>query len=244
MSRDHSQNHVTAIEANYKVTNIEPGVYVEHIGRAYIGGGTLRLGLNFSIIQQNKDCTNVNETISQFQDLCNQAENHASATHCSDLSHHLVELGKEISLGIASLNDIAKSRRKRGRLGEFLTSVFGVNDVVYRHIDALNENQEGLFETINRQSKLMVSGRDATEETGKSIIQKLESFRLKVNQGIKAIGEMAKWYKISDANQAHIDLLISIQLAKNYFEEVAAEYRKVANVCYHKSHITEFLAPA
>ncbi|KAL3284106.1 hypothetical protein HHI36_018274 [Cryptolaemus montrouzieri] len=55
---------------------------------------------------------------------------------------------------------------------------------------------------------------------------------------------MAKWYKISNTNQAHIDLLISFQLVKNYLEEVAAKYRKLSNVCYHKSHITEFLAPA
>ncbi|KAL3279792.1 hypothetical protein HHI36_017300 [Cryptolaemus montrouzieri] len=55
---------------------------------------------------------------------------------------------------------------------------------------------------------------------------------------------MAKWCKISDTNQAHIDLMISLQLAKNYLEEVADKYRKRANVCYHRSHITEFLAPA
>ncbi|KAL3284103.1 hypothetical protein HHI36_018273 [Cryptolaemus montrouzieri] len=105
--------------------------------------------------------------LKQFQDLCNHSENHASATHCSDLSHHLVELGKEIFLSIASLNDIAKSRRKRGLLGKFLTSVFGVNEEVYRDIDALNENQERLIETTNRQSKLMVSGMAAMEETEK-----------------------------------------------------------------------------
>ncbi|KAL3280673.1 hypothetical protein HHI36_003910 [Cryptolaemus montrouzieri] len=168
---------------------------------------------------------------------CNQAENHA--THCSDLSHHLVELGKGISLSIASLNDIAKSRRKKGPLGEFLTSVLGVNDEVYRVIDALNENHERLIETTNRQSKLMVSGMAAMEEIEKRMNQKLESFQSKVNQHIKAIGEMAEWYRISDINQAHI-----FQLAKNYSEEVAAEYRKLAYVCYHKSQITEFLAPA
>ncbi|KAL3279626.1 hypothetical protein HHI36_017131 [Cryptolaemus montrouzieri] len=84
----------------------------------------------------------------------------------------------------------------------------------------------------------------AMEETEKRTNQKLESFRPKVNQGIKATGEMAKCYKISDTNQAHIDLLISFQLAKNYLEENAVKYRKLSKVCYHKSHITEFLAPA
>ncbi|KAL3268568.1 hypothetical protein HHI36_007676 [Cryptolaemus montrouzieri] len=90
----------------------------------------------------------------------------------------------------------------------------------------------------------MPSGMAAMEETEKRINQKLESFRSKANQGIKEIGLMAKWYKISDTNQAHIDLLISFQLAKNCLEKVAAKYRKLANVCYHKSHITEFLASA
>ncbi|KAL3277316.1 hypothetical protein HHI36_012667 [Cryptolaemus montrouzieri] len=172
------------------------------------------------------------------------AENHASATHWLDLSHHLVDLGKEISLSIASLNDIAKSRRNRGLLGEFLTSVFGVNYVVYRAIDALKENQERLIEITNRQSKLMVSGKAAIEETEKRINRKLESFHSKINHCVKAIGEMAKWFKISDTNQDHIDVLISFQLAKNYLEENAAKYRKIASVCYHKSHITDFLAPA
>ncbi|KAL3284700.1 hypothetical protein HHI36_018849 [Cryptolaemus montrouzieri] len=158
-------------------------------------------------------CTNVNETISQFQDSCNQAENHASATHCSDLSHQLVKLGKEITLSIASLNDIAKSRRRR-LLGEFSTSVVGVNDEVYRDIDALNENQERLNETNNRQSKLMVLGKVEMEEIEKRMNQKLESFQSKVNHCIKAIGEMAKWFKISDTNQAHIDQLISFQMEK------------------------------
>ncbi|KAL3280792.1 hypothetical protein HHI36_004024 [Cryptolaemus montrouzieri] len=119
-----------------------------------------------------------------------------------------------------------------------------VNDEVYRYINALNENQERLIETTNRQSELMVSGMAAMEETERRINQKLESFPSKVNQGIKAIGEMAEWYRISDTNQAHIDLLMSFQLAKYYLEEVAAKYKKLANVCDHEIYITEFLAPA
>ncbi|KAL3267346.1 hypothetical protein HHI36_011477, partial [Cryptolaemus montrouzieri] len=50
----------------------------------------------------------------------------------------------------------SQRRRKRGMLGEFLTSVFGVNDEVYRGIDALNENQEHLIDATNKQSKVMV----------------------------------------------------------------------------------------
>ncbi|KAL3273165.1 hypothetical protein HHI36_014619 [Cryptolaemus montrouzieri] len=200
-----SEDYYT-IKANYMVTSIEPGIYVEHIGRAYIDGETFRLLLSFSIIQQNVDYTNVNEVISQFLDSCNQAENHASVTHCLDLSHHLVELWEEISLSIASLNDFSNSRRKRGLLRKFLTSLFGVNDEVYRDIDAPNENQERLIETTNRQSKLIVSGKVAREETERRInpIGK----RSKVNQGIKAIGEMAKWYKISVTNQVYAHLHI------------------------------------
>ena len=57
---------------------------------------------------------------------------------------HLTEKGQEINKIKDSMQAL-NNRRKIGLLGKHLTSVFGVNDEVYRDIDSLQENQNELI---------------------------------------------------------------------------------------------------
>lgn len=55
------------------------------------------------------------------------------------------------------LTEVSQTRKKRGILGQLLTSIFGVNDEVYRDIDSLILNQKKIIASANHQTKFMIS---------------------------------------------------------------------------------------
>jgi hypothetical protein len=156
---------------------------------------------------------------------------------------HLTEKGQEVNK-IKDSMKASSNRRKRGLLGKLLTSVFGVNDEVYRDIDSLQENQNDLIQSSNHQTKFMISALATFNETEKRITTHLERFKTKLNQGIKAIEDMQKWYSTININKLNIHLLSSYQLALNFIEELNQHYAKLFQVLFNHGTLYDLLPPA
>ncbi|KAL3286418.1 hypothetical protein HHI36_000926 [Cryptolaemus montrouzieri] len=118
------------------------------------------------------------EHIGQAQ-LCKKARERTDGTHYEELAHHISETVVEISHNMENILNIRALRNKRGLFGEFMTSVFGVNDQVYRDIDSLQDNQNHLINTANQEAKLLISGTSTMKGTKDRINKKLENFRKK-----------------------------------------------------------------
>ncbi|KAL3285686.1 hypothetical protein HHI36_000218 [Cryptolaemus montrouzieri] len=84
--------------------------------------------------------------------ICREAKQLSKEVHCEDLLHHLKEEQKQSKWTIRGIIRF-QHRQIRGLLGEFKTSVFGVNDEVYQDIDNLKANQQEIVrDCLNKQS--------------------------------------------------------------------------------------------
>lgn len=231
-------------DGNYTITSQNPGIYIEHVGYAKINRGIFRIGMNFSLSEIQEDRRTMSSTVEQITKLCNESEKISEDTHCRELIHHIGEQQQEIVWKMDSIQSISGHRPKRGLLGKFLTTVFGVNDEVYRDIDKLDKNQHQLIETSKHQSKLMLSTMTNVKEMEDRINTKLENFRTKFNQGLQAINKMKAWYRTTDSNQINIYVLTTYQIATNYLEELSQKYDKLLDASFKRGHLFEFISPS
>ncbi|KOB66662.1 Uncharacterized protein OBRU01_16033 [Operophtera brumata] len=86
-----------------------------------------------------QDLVKIKSVTSQFDKLCDKSKRYVKETYCSQFHHHLKEEKAKIERNKEYWTEGNKPRRRRGLLKQLLTSVFGVNDEVYRDIDSLNE---------------------------------------------------------------------------------------------------------
>jgi len=227
--------------AEFTFHKLSPGIYVEHIGQAYINAGSLKMTIKFPISQIKADKNNMNATLEKFQLLCKEVEGHSIESHCRDFEDHLAEIQTENNLLIDKI--LSASRKRRGILGDFMTSVFGVNEEVYRDIDNLRDNQQQLIDTTNHQAKIMVSTLASINRTEQKINKKLEKFREKVNKGIELINGMHSIFKTVDENHIKLQIISNFELANNYLNEIYIKYRKIMDACDQQMRRNEFISP-
>lgn len=231
----------TSAKGNYTIQHPEKGLYIEHLGSSRIQIGDFRLQLQFNITKMSEDTRKVTQVIENFEKLCEEAKKLSTETQCNSLSHHLRQKESEMQLaknGLPSLH-----RKRRGIFGQFLTSVFGVNDEAYRDIDSLQENQDELIRASKHQTKLMISAMSTVNDTEIKIENQLRKFQEKLNKGLSAINDMQTWYKSADINALNIHIISSYQLASNYIADVIGYYSKVFEIVYEKASIYKLLSP-
>lgn len=73
------------------------------------------------------------------------------------MSHTLVEQKSHLTSIENILRGIRHDRQKRSLLGQLLTSVFVVNDEVYKGIDELEKNQQVVIKSSNHQTKRLIN---------------------------------------------------------------------------------------
>jgi len=234
---------VQTLQADFINQPLDPGIYIEHFGDAHLSGGTFRLGIAFSIDKLLEEKQNINTSVHRYQKLCEEARAHSEEAHCMEFVQHLIDSRQEIFLHINDLLDFTHHRQKCGLLGELMTSVFGVNDVVYHDIDALQYNQDKLIDSTRHQSKLLVSAMTTMEKTEGKINQRLHQLESKLNHGLQVMSDMHSWFRAVDLNKINFQLLVNFQLAKNYLEEILLKYTKITKVVHKSGNLNEFLTP-
>lgn len=170
--------------STYTLKDVQPGFYVDKIGTASVDRGIFRIETNFQKEHLEQDLVKVKTITSQFEDLCNKAEKSLKRTHCKQCYHYLTEQETKFERTYEYLTEVNQTKKKREILGQLLTSVFGVNDEVYRDINSHDKNQGKLIESANHQTKFMISTISQVNKTEEVITQKLEKFRTKLNNVI------------------------------------------------------------
>lgn len=227
--------------ANYTIKPSSPGLYIEHIGSAFINRGTFKLDLQFPEQQIWTDHQNVNRTINEMEILCHKYKETNHEILCDEYLHHLRGQYKELQWTLSSFKQSVNVRQRRGILGKFLTTIFGVNDEVYQDIDSLQENQKELVKLANHQTKLTISTITTLNETEQRINQKLNNLTESFNHGVEILSRMQSWYAKIDENKLNIFMLQSFTLAKSYIEEVTSKWTRILGVMLKHRHIYELL---
>uniref|UniRef100_A0A2A4KAG8 DUF5641 domain-containing protein n=1 Tax=Heliothis virescens TaxID=7102 RepID=A0A2A4KAG8_HELVI len=229
--------------AAYVVKKMQPGFYVEQIGTAYVDRGVFRIQTSFEKYRLIQDFEKMKNVTSRFANLCKNAGTIIDPTHCEQLHHHLLEQESKFERTKEYLTEISNTRKRRGLLGQLLTSVFGVNDEVYRDINSLNLNQQKLIESANHQTKFMISTISQVNKTEERIRLKLEGFQNKLNQVIEYIDSNDRWYTKVDHNSINIHILRTYQLAINIMEEIKEIYNGLLEIYLSNSTVYSILTP-
>ncbi|KAI5639709.1 baculovirus F protein domain-containing protein [Phthorimaea operculella] len=226
--------------STYSVRSVEPGIYVEHIGTANIDRGTFRIETNYKKENLEQYFMKIQSAITQFNQLCKAV---VYETHCNQFYKHLLEEKAKFERTKEYLTEINQTRRKRGLLGQFLTSIFGVNDEVYRDIDTLNQNQQNLINTANQQTKLMISTISQVNNTEEKIKEKLERYQTKLNTIIEYIDKYNHWYTTVDNNHVNIQIMQTYQLANNFIQEISEHYSGLLDIFLSRATVYSILTP-
>ncbi|XP_044270613.1 uncharacterized protein LOC123015154 [Tribolium madens] len=223
----------------YHVEYPQPGFFIEHIGHATIERGTFRIEVKFQKFKIKNDTETVQKIIQNMESFCNQTlEFAADNIDCSPLIQQLKEKEKELSWIKLGLEISLKKREKRGVLNTLLTSIFGVNDEVYKDISDLDKNQRELIQASHHQTKFMLQALSKFNDTEFKIYQKLNQFQEKLNQGLSAINNMQHWYSSVDHNIA------TYQIASTFLDELITHYKSLLNMHVNQANLYEFISPA
>jgi hypothetical protein len=147
------------VKADQNVTVFYPqtGLYVEELDEVIVNRGQVRIDVKMETEDIRADKAFASKTIEEYNILCQHAVKETKDHHCR---RWLTDFTKKIAHITSNINvvlDQTKSRQKRGWLGQVLTTVFGVNDVVYRSIDDLEESQSKINEKTAKQANLLLS---------------------------------------------------------------------------------------
>ncbi|KAH9630796.1 hypothetical protein HF086_001024 [Spodoptera exigua] len=227
----------------YTVKNLSPGFYVENIGTANIDRGMFRIETVYKKERLNEDYIRIESALSKFKQLCDKADVATTDTHCNQFYHHLLEQKTKYERIKEYFTEFHETRRRRGLLGNFLTSVFGVNDEIYRDIDSLNSNQQKLIEASSHQTKIMISAISQVNGTEERIRHKLEGFQTKLSQVIERINSYDYWYIKTNHNDIKIQILQTFQVANNYIDEILNYYNGLLEVYLTKASVYSVLPP-
>lgn len=230
--------------ANYTIQYLKPGLYIEHLGKSQIERGHFRIEVKITTDRLNNDIKEANRIIQDMHSLCYKSQDLSAEVSCDHLTQHMREEEHAMMWLKDSLNTMMSNRKRRGILGKVLTAVFGVNDEVYEDIQSLSKNQQNLIRAANHQTKFMLNSLSSFNDTENRIYKHMESFRLKLNEGLKTIDEMQHWYVTTDENQLKIQVLTSYQLGLNYLHEIKKRYEKIINMFLNRGSIYDFLTPA
>ena len=227
-----------ATAQNYEIHYPQPGLYIEHIGHAQIDRGSFRIEVKIQKSMFLNDTTNVNQAIGQVVSVCEQTKALTMNTQCTSLVQHLREKEQQLKWINKGIQGIITKRNKRGILGKILTSLFGVNDEVYRNIEELDHNQRELIRASNHQTKFMLQALATFNDTETRIDNNLMRFRQKLNEGLEAINEMHRWYNTIDENKISIHILSMYQVVSNYIDEIMDYHTKILDMSYHRGHLS------
>lgn len=234
---------VKSTTTTYTVKTVPPGFYVEKIGTASIDRGIFRVEINYEKQNLEQEFAKIKTVTSQFSQLCQNAARIIDSAFCNQLYHHLLEEESKFERTKEYLTEAYQTRKKRGILGQLLTSVFGVNDEAYRDIESLNSNQRKLIEAANHQTKFMISTISQVNKTEERIKQKLIGFQTKLNQVISSMDDYNHWYKAIDHNNVNIRIMQTYQLAYNFMEEIMDCYNGVLDIYLTKATVYSVLTP-
>lgn len=228
----------------YTVKHIQPGFYVEEIGSANIDRGVFRIETNFERNQLEQNYAKIKDVTAKISYLCNRDNIVAQETSCKQFYHHLQEQGSMFENTKAFLTEINRTRKKRGLLGNLLTSIFGVNDEAYRDIEALQKNQDQLIDAANHQTKFMISAVAQLNNTEAKVNKKLQTFQKQLNDVIKYLSSKDNWYSKVDRNGLNIQVMQTYELASNYIKEITDQYDGLQEIYSSKASVYTILTPS
>ncbi|CAD7078711.1 unnamed protein product [Hermetia illucens] len=230
-----------SISTALNITSIPSGIYIEHLGYAYTNRGTLRISLTIPWNDVKNDSITATSVAEKIDKLCRLGRVATSEIQCADLSQQLQELNQEVQQKIHTLV-FMHPRKRRGVLGDMLTTLFGVNDRVYHDIDDLNKNQQKLIQANRQHGKLMLSALQTMNRTNEKMQLKLADFNSHLNHVTSVINGYTKWYSATiDGNKVNLQFLSAYQRAENFLSELNQKYSSILNSLYTKNRVIECL---
>ncbi|KAK4887198.1 hypothetical protein RN001_003469 [Aquatica leii] len=134
---------------SYNIKYPRPGLLIEEFRKTKVIREQLIMDMAIDISSFDYDVHQINKTIEQMKELSNNTMKLTEESHYPELMKHLKVQQKQILWNMNSLH-VNTVRIKRGLLGDFLTSVFSVNDEVYKNTEGLDKNQQELIKsTLN-----------------------------------------------------------------------------------------------
>uniref|UniRef100_A0A6P7GSF1 Uncharacterized protein LOC114346165 n=1 Tax=Diabrotica virgifera virgifera TaxID=50390 RepID=A0A6P7GSF1_DIAVI len=227
----------------YKIYTPSPGLYSEHLGDVYIDRGIFRIKTHLEKKKILDGERTIDSMVETLEDMCKTS----NIINCNSLSSQLKEEQERAKMISRALDLEVKKGSKRGLLGTVLTSVFGVNDEVYRDIDSLDENQKDLIKNSKHQTKLMLQTIASINSTEERINGHLNRFREALINGTR---EMSKGlsdvsYRADTLEKEYIRLKVeaTYNRAMEYAKEYTNTYEKILNLHYNHGHFIDIIKP-
>lgn len=230
-SSTNAENNITVVYPN-------PGLYLEELGDIVLKRGQVRL--DFAVDKNNikKDVESANQTIQEFEAVCTETTKSTGDRHCEKWLENINKKFKHITSNVDLILDQLTTRQKRGLFGQFLQSIFGVNDEVYKSLDNLEDAQAETLKKTTHQSTLLLSTmKDLSSNTNHQITE----LRNKINEGFAVINEMQAWYMIIDKQKLNYHMIAVSYDTENIIDEISAKYDAILRAINQKGSILDFI---
>uniref|UniRef100_A0A1A9X079 Uncharacterized protein n=1 Tax=Glossina brevipalpis TaxID=37001 RepID=A0A1A9X079_9MUSC len=204
---------IPLIASSVNVTSVQSGIYIERVGTAYINHGLLKMKLTVPWKEVKADINIINKLNENISTLCSHSEIIAAKEGCKSLVYEFQEEVREVKHKTDTLRFL-QSRQRRGILGTVLTSIFGVNDEVYRDIDKLDSNQRELIKLNQKHGKILLDTMQSMKAANEKISLQMSSFD----------DQFIKLYTIFDGNTFSTQFMSAYQRALNLVNLVDKKY--------------------
>ena len=223
------------VRSQVTIQPLQGGVYIEELGSIFPIQGSFKMDMELDIRNVHKTLGGAAALGIKFAKLCAAFEQTTHSIGCSKLQEHLESETRKLEWIFLDdhLQIQPSTRKRRGLLGTVLTSIFGVNDEVYRDIDVLTDNQKKLIQDGNKQSNIMLKTLQNFNETEGKIEEQMKHFHEQVDKAIKDVKNSA----------AGSSLWMSYQLALNTVHETLEHYGKIRAVAANRASFFDVVAP-
>lgn len=203
--------------------------------------GTLRLQVSITLEELLNGTSKIRRTWDHMNEVCEKTKALSQLTHCDNLLLHLdlkqqsltsviQEIAQQVHLG---------QRKKRGILGNLLTTIFGVNDRVYTEIESIQHPQGDLIHAANEQAIFLNTKINITSFI---LDDKLRQLDLRLNKVTDSLNHMSAWYRTTDHNRIAIEMLAAYISAEDFFNELTAKYGNWLRAMHGHGHILNLIS--
>jgi hypothetical protein len=225
-------------DPSYNLTYPNPGLYLEKMGIVQLDRGHIKVECPIDMIIMATDFKNVNKTVADFETTCDKTQEYTKDGHCKTWLTTLKEKMQQLANKVDIIRGQAATRSRRGLLGDFMQSIFGVNEEVYQSLDDIQETQNNIIKKTNHQSALLLS---TVHQVNSTLSKFYESVTSKLNTGFALINEMQAWFVIADKERLETQLIHTAIEARNYIDEVNQKYDTLVKIIVHQGSIFDII---